>query len=71
MEDQRLRMFDYSEIKRISRGKREYVTGGQRKFHKEVLHNLNSSSYITKMIKWKRIRGTGHAAHKGRQLKRI
>jgi hypothetical protein len=34
-------MFDYTEIRRISGGKKELVTERQRKWHNEVHHNLN------------------------------
>jgi hypothetical protein len=45
--------------------KRDEVTGGWRKLHKEELHNLYSSPSIIRMIKSRRIRWAGHVARMG------
>jgi hypothetical protein len=46
----------------MSRPKRDEVTGGWRKLHKEELHNFYSSPSIIKMIKSRRMRREGHVA---------
>jgi hypothetical protein len=35
--------------------RRKTLTGGWRKIHDAVIHNLYTSSYILRMIKWKTI----------------
>jgi hypothetical protein len=40
--------------------KRDEVTGGWRKLHKEELHNLCSSPSIIRMIKSRRMRWVGN-----------
>jgi hypothetical protein len=42
--------------------KRDEVTGELRKFHKEELHELYSSSNIVRVIKSRRMRWAGHVA---------
>jgi hypothetical protein len=44
------------------RPKRDEVTGGWKKLHKEELHNLYSSPSIIRMIKSWRMRWIGHVA---------
>jgi hypothetical protein len=41
------------------------VTGEWRKLHNEELRDLYSSSSIIRIIKWRRIRWTGHVARMG------
>jgi hypothetical protein len=41
------------------------MTGGSRKLHNEVLHNMYSSPSIIRMMKSRRMRGTGHVARMG------
>jgi hypothetical protein len=41
------------------------VTGGWRKLHNEELHNLYSSTSISRVIKSRRMRWAGHAARMG------
>jgi hypothetical protein len=45
--------------------KRDGVTGGWRKLHKEELHHLYSSPSIFRIIKSRRMRWTGHVARMG------
>jgi hypothetical protein len=66
----RLKVFVNRVLRRISGPKRDKVTGGWRKLHKEELHNLYSSSNIIRMITSKRMRWTRHVARMG-QRKRI
>jgi hypothetical protein len=48
---------------RIFGTKREEVMGGWRKLHNEELHNLYASPNISiRVIKSRRLRGTGHVA---------
>jgi hypothetical protein len=42
--------------------KRDEMTGGWRKLHNEELLNLCSSPSIIRMVKSRRMRGTGHVA---------
>jgi hypothetical protein len=41
---------------------REEVTGGWRKLHREVLHNLYTALNTIRTMKSRKIRCTGHAA---------
>jgi hypothetical protein len=52
-------------LRRIFGPKREEVAGGWRRLHNEELHNLYASPYVIRVIKSRRIRWTGHAAHVG------
>jgi hypothetical protein len=52
-------------LKRIFGPRRDEVTGDWRKLHNEEHHNLYSSSNITRMIKLRRIRWTGHVVRMG------
>jgi hypothetical protein len=66
-EDHRLRVFENRVLRRIVGPKRDEVTGGCRKLHNEELHNLYSSSSITRMIKLKRMRWAWHVARMRRK----
>jgi hypothetical protein len=66
-EEQRLRLFENRVLRRISRPKRDEVTGGWRKLHNEELHNLHSSLRIIRMIKSRRMRWAGHVARMRRR----
>jgi hypothetical protein len=55
-------VFENRVLRRIFILKREEVTGGSRKLHKEN-HNLYSSQNIVRIIKSRKIRWMGHAAH--------
>jgi hypothetical protein len=52
-------------VRRIFEPKRDEVTGGWRKLHKEELHNLYSSPSIIRMIKSRRMRWAGHVVRMG------
>jgi hypothetical protein len=62
-EENRLRVFKKSVLKRISGSKRDEVTKGWRKLHNEELHNLYSSPI--RMIKPRWLRLAGHVARMG------
>jgi hypothetical protein len=49
-------------LKRIFEPKREEMAGGWRRLHNEELHNLYISSNIIRVIKSRRMRGSGHVA---------
>jgi hypothetical protein len=64
-----LRVFENRVLRRIFGPKRDEVTGGWRKLHKEELHNLYSSPSIIRMIKSRRMRWGGHVARRrGRRM---
>jgi hypothetical protein len=56
--------------KRIFGPKREEVTGGWRRLHKEELHNLYTSQSIIRVKKSRRMRWARHAACMG-EMKNI
>jgi hypothetical protein len=49
-------------LRRISRPKRDEVTGDWRKLHNEGIHNLHSSPSIIRIIKSRRMIWAGHVA---------
>jgi hypothetical protein len=51
----RLRVFENRVLRRIFGPKRDEVTAGSRKLHKEELCELNSSPSIIRMIKSRRV----------------
>jgi hypothetical protein len=53
-EEHRLKVFE-NRVLRIFQPKRDEVTGGWRKLHKEELHNLYSFPRIIRMIKSRRM----------------
>jgi hypothetical protein len=55
-EEHRLRVFQDRVLRRIFGPKRDEVTGGWRKLHREELHNLYSSPGIIRTMKSKRMR---------------
>jgi hypothetical protein len=59
-EEHKLRMFENRVLRRIFGPKRDEVTGGWRKLHNEELHNLYSSPYIIRVMRW-----AGHVARMG------
>jgi hypothetical protein len=66
-EENRLRLFENRELRRIFGPKRDEVTGGWRKLHNEEFHNMNSESSIIIMIKSRKMRWAGHVARMGRR----
>jgi hypothetical protein len=56
-------------LRRIFGPKRDEVTGEWRKLHNEELHNLYSSSDITRQNKSRRMRWAGHVAGMGEERK--
>jgi hypothetical protein len=52
-------------LRRIFGPKRDGVTGGWKKLHKEELHNLYFSPSIIRIIKSRRMRRVGHVARMG------
>jgi hypothetical protein len=66
-EEHRLRAFENRVLRRIFGSKRVEETGGWRKLHNEELHNMYPSPSITRMIKSRRTRLTGHVTRMGRR----
>jgi hypothetical protein len=60
-----MRVFENRVLKRIFGPKRNGMTGGWRKLHNEVLHNLYSSPSIIRIIRSRRMRWVGHVARMG------
>jgi hypothetical protein len=58
-------VFENRLLRRIFGPKRDEVTGGWRKLHKEELHNLYSSPSIIRVIKSRRMRWEGYVARMG------
>jgi hypothetical protein len=55
-EERRLRMFENRVLRMILRPKRDEVTGEWRKLHNDKLNDLNSSTYIIRVIKSRIVR---------------
>jgi hypothetical protein len=64
-EEYRLRVFQNWVLRRIFGPNRDEVTGEWRKLHSGELHNLYSSPDITRQIKSRIMRWTGHVARMG------
>jgi hypothetical protein len=64
-EGYKLRVFGNGVLRRIFGPKRDGVTGGWRKLHKEGLHDLYPSPSIIRIIKSRRMRWVGHVARMG------
>jgi hypothetical protein len=52
-------------LRRIFRLNRDEVTGEWRKLYNEELNDLYSSPNIVRVIKWRRMKWTGHVACMG------
>ena len=65
-EERRLRVFENRVLRRILEPKRDEVTGEWRKLHNEELRDQYCSPNIVRVIKWRRMRWTGHIARMGR-----
>ena len=63
----RLRVLEERVLTRIFVLKRDEVTGKLRKLHNEELNDLYSSRNIFRVIKSRRMRGTGHVACMSRE----
>jgi hypothetical protein len=58
-------VFENRMLRRIFLPKRDEMSGGWRKLHKEELHNLYSSPNIIIMNKSRRMRWAGHVPRMG------
>jgi hypothetical protein len=58
-------VFENRALSTIFETKRDEVTRGGRKLHKEALHDLYSSPSIIRIIKSWRLRWAGHVARMG------
>jgi hypothetical protein len=70
-EEHRLGVFGNGVLERILGLKRDVVTGGWRKLHKEELYDLYSSRSIIGMNKSRRMRLAAHVARMGKTGTRI
>jgi hypothetical protein len=66
-EEHILREFENSELRGICGLKRNEIIGSWQTLHNEELHNLHSSSNITRMIKPRRMGLRGNVAHMGKR----
>jgi len=64
-EERRLSVFENRVLRGIFGAKRYEVTGEWRKLHNEELNDLYCSPNIVRVIKWRRMRWTGHVACMG------
>ena len=64
-EERRLWVFENRVLGRIFGPKRDEVTEEWRKLHNEELNDLYCSPSIIRVIKWRRMRWTGHVARMG------
>jgi hypothetical protein len=55
-----LRVFENRVLRRLFGPKRKEGAGGWRRLHNEELHKFYASSYITSVIKSRRMRWVGH-----------
>jgi hypothetical protein len=62
--EHRLRVSE-NRVLRIFERNKEKVAGGGRRLHNEELPNLYASPNIIRIVKSRRIRGTGHVARMG------
>jgi hypothetical protein len=67
--ENRVRLFENKVFRRIFEPKRDEVTGERRKLHSEEFHKLYSCPNITRQIKSRRMRWTGHVARMGEERK--
>jgi len=57
-------VFENSVLRRLFRPKRDDVTSEWRKLHNEKLNDLYSLPNIVWVLKSRKVRSTGHVAHK-------
>jgi hypothetical protein len=62
-EEHRLRVFEKRVPSRIFGAERDEVTGEWRKLHNEELNDLYCSPNTVRVVKWGRMRLTGHVEH--------
>jgi hypothetical protein len=62
-EENRLKVFENSVLRRILGAKRNEIIGGLRKLHIEELCSFYSSQNITRMMKSRRMGWAGHVAY--------
>jgi hypothetical protein len=70
-EEHKLREFENRVLRGIFGPKRDGVTGGWRKLHNEVLHNLYSSPSKIRIIKSRRMKWAGHVARMRGEEERV
>jgi hypothetical protein len=58
-------VFENRLLRRIFGPTRKEVAGGWIRLHSEQIHNLHASPSISRVIKSRRMRWIGHAAHMG------
>jgi len=66
-EERKLRVFENMVLRRIFGPRRDEVTGEWRRLHYEELNDFYSSPNIVRVIKWRRMRWTGHVARMGEE----
>jgi len=66
-EERKLRVFENIVFRRIFGPRRDEVTGEWRGLHKEELNDLYPSPNIVRVIKYRRMRWTGHVARMGEE----
>jgi hypothetical protein len=64
-EKHRLREYENGMLRRIFGPKKKKVVGGWKRLQNDKLHNLYASPNVVSVIKSKRIKWVGHAAHMG------
>jgi hypothetical protein len=72
-EGRRLKVFENRVLRRVFGPNRDEVTGEWRKLHNEELNDLYSLTNIVRVVKWRRMRWTGHVARmeEGRGVHRV
>jgi len=66
-EERKLRVFENMVLRRIFGPRRDEVKAEWRRLHNEELNDLYSSPNIVRVIKWRRMRWTGHVARMGEE----
>jgi hypothetical protein len=64
-EEHRLRVCENRVLRRIFGPRRDEVAGVWRKLHTKELHGLHSSASVIRIIKWRRMRWSGHVIRMG------
>ena len=66
-EERKLRVFEDMVLRRICGTRRDGEMGEWRRLHNEELNDLYCSPNIVRVIKWRRMRWTGHVARMGEE----